>query len=332
MDQTRGLRLIVVMPVFRDWEAAALLCQRLDQQFRRVPTVQATVLLVDDGSSNGREGWVPFEPCSIGRIEALRLRRNLGHQRAIALGLCHVHDTCDCDAVLVMDSDGEDRPEDAVKLVLRLLDEPDAIVFAERRKRLEGLIFRTGYVLYRWVHRGLTGVSVRVGNFSILPFAALARLVTMSELWNHYSGAVYKSKLQHQRVPMDRGRRLAGRSHMDVVSLVMHGVAGIATFHDVVATRILLASVGGVASVALALAFVVAIQIGTGGGIVGWPTLTVGVLLLLLVQLGSVAFSLVLSLIAGRLTMPFVPIRDYKVFIHGLEELSITVAREDGTW
>ena len=41
------------------------------------------------------------------------------------------------------------------------------------------------YGLYRILHRVLTGMSVRVGNFSAVPFGALTTLVGVSDLWTH---------------------------------------------------------------------------------------------------------------------------------------------------
>jgi polyisoprenyl-phosphate glycosyltransferase len=315
-------RLIVLMPVFEDWQVARLVCERLDKELARLPGVESTVLLVDDGSPSGLLGWSPFTPATLRRLEALRLRRNLGHQRAIATGLCHIHDHRTCDAVVVMDADGEDRPEDAVRLVEHLLSSPEQIVFAQRRRRTEGPVFRLGYLWYRVLHRCLTGVSVQVGNFSVVPCAALSRLVTMAELWNHYAGAVFRSKLPHTQVPLDRGPRLGGRSQMGgLVPLVMHGIGGIATFHDVVATRILLASVGTMVLLAIALGAVLAIRFGTDRAVPGWATYTVGLLLVLSVQLGSTAFGLVLSLISNRLAATVVPARDYGVFVAGTDTL-----------
>lgn len=315
-------RLVVLMPVFQDWQVARLVCERLDQELARLPDVESTVVLVDDGSPSGLHGWSPFTPATLRRLEALRLRRNVGHQRAIAMGLCHIHDNKTCDAVVVMDADGEDRPEDAVRLVEHLRSSPGRIVFAQRRRRMEGPVFRLGYLSYRLLHRCLTGVSVQVGNFSIVPFAGLSRLVSMAELWNHYAGAVFRSRLPHTRVPMDRGARLGGRSQMGgLVPLVMHGIGGIATFHDVVATRILLGSVGAMVILALALGSVLAVRFGTDRAVPGWATYTVGLLLVLSVQLGSTAFGLVLSLISNRLAATVVPARDYRVFVAGTETL-----------
>ena len=315
------LRLVIMMPVFRDWDVAGLLCQQLDQELRQLDHVDVRILLVDDGSPEPLLGWRDLEPTHIRRMDMLLLKRNMGHQRAIAMGLCEIRNHMECDAVLVMDADGEDRPQDVVRLVNHFLEKPDSIVFAGRQRRYESTVFRTGYRGYRLLHRLLTGVSVREGNFSIMPRAALERLVTMSELWNHYAGAIYKSKLRHVRLSTDRGHRLGGKSHMDLVALVVHGLAGISTFYDVVATRILIASVSCGLLLAMVLGAVFGIRLYTNLAIPGWATYTSGLLLVLMIQVASISFSLVFSLITTRLNMTFVPARDYLFFVERLENL-----------
>jgi hypothetical protein len=314
-------RLVIMMPVFKDWEVARLLCQQIDQQLAQLDDVDVSILLVDDGSPEPLNGWSPFEPAHISRIDVLLLKRNMSHQRAIAMGLCLIKNEIECDSILVMDADGEDRPQDVIRLVNCFREKPECIVFAGRQRRYESIVFRTGYRGYRLLHWILTGVSVREGNFSIMSHSALDRLVTMSELWNHYAGAVHKSKLPHVRLSTDRGRRLGGKSHMDLVALVVHGLAGISTFYDVVATRILIASVSSVLLLALVLAAVFGIRLETNLAIPGWATYTSGLLLVLMIQIASISFSLVFSLITTRLNMTFVPARDYGVFVQKVETL-----------
>ena len=309
------------MPVFRDWDVARILCQQIDQEIAQLHDVDVGILLVDDGSPVPMHGWSPFEPQHISRVDVLLLQRNLGHQRAIAMGLCMVKNEIQCDAVLVMDADGEDRPQDVVRLLNCFRENPECMVFAGRQRRYESLVFRTGYKSYRLLHRVLTGMSVREGNFSIMPRSALDRLVTMSELWNHYAGAVFKSKLKHIRLSTDRGRRLGGKSHMDIVSLVVHGLAGISTFYETVATRILLASVSCVLLLCSVLGVVFGIKFYTNLAIPGWATFTSGLLLVLLIQIASTSFSLVFLLINTRLNMTFVPARDYRIFAESVETI-----------
>lgn len=322
MSSTQPFRIVILMPVYRDWQSASLLCRALDGQCAQLADIAVQALLVEDGSPDGTAGWEPFAPQHLRSLDVLHLSRNLGHQRAIAVGLCHVREHVPCDAVLIMDADGENRAEDAVRLIRQALAGSPRILFAERRKRLEGLVFQVGYGLYRFLHKVLTGIPVRVGNFSVVPASALRRLTCMPELWNHYTGAVFKSRLVFDTVPIDRGQRYAGHSHMNLVALVNHGLAGIASFHDAVATRILLANVAGVVLLAGGLIAVGFTRLFTAVAIPGWATYGAGLLLILLVQLVGLSFSLVFTLITNRLNIQFLPARDYQFFVDRVESLT----------
>jgi hypothetical protein len=79
-----------------------------------------------------------------------------------------------------MDADGEDTPDGALQLIRSFSDQGRAqAIFAERSRRVESILFRTFYRIYKALHRVLTGISVRVGNFSILPRAHLSTIVTV---------------------------------------------------------------------------------------------------------------------------------------------------------
>lgn len=96
-------------------------------------------------------------------VDVLQLRRNLGHQRAIAVGLVFVYQNLPCTAVVVMDADGEDWPTDIVALAGELDQGGQrAIVFAGRAKRLERFSFRALYRVCRVIHLLLTGDQVRL--------------------------------------------------------------------------------------------------------------------------------------------------------------------------
>lgn len=316
-------RIVILIPVYRDWESASLLCRALDQQCAQLAEASARILVIDDGSPDGTTGWEPFTPRHLAAIEVLYLRRNLGHQRAIAVGLCYVHDHMPCDSILIMDGDGEDRPEDAIPLLCKAAEHPKQILFAERRKRLEGPVFQGGYAVYRYLHKALTGIPVRVGNFSVLPFPALRRLTVMPELWNHYTGAVFRSQLPFDTTPIDRGSRYRGHSHMNLVSLVSHGLSGIASFHDAAATRILLANVAGVVLLLAGLLAVVTLRLFTDFPLPAWAPSAAGFLAILLLQLVALSFVLVFILVTNRVHFLFLPARDYAIFVDRVESLTL---------
>ena len=127
-----------LMPLRDDWTSAAELIRRLDNAIS-CDAWTMEILLVDDASVE-RYDHKDFQRSfsSVRGIRRLRLRRNLGHQRAIAIGLVYVHQTTSCDAVIVMDADGEDTPEGVAQLLRAYSDtHGEKVIFAERSRRSE---------------------------------------------------------------------------------------------------------------------------------------------------------------------------------------------------
>jgi len=314
-EPTPPPNVVVLMPVRDDWASASELIRRLDRAISNVCSVE--ILLVDDGSlEECKSDDFRSRFSAVRAIRALRLRRNLGHQRAIAIGLAHLQQNARCDAVLVMDSDGEDTPDGVVKLLSAFMESHCAIaIFAERSRRSESLVFRCFYQLYRALHQGLTGISVRVGNFSILPRSYLNTLVAMSELWNHYAASVFRSRLPYTMIPIPRGTRIAGTPKMNFPALVSHGLSAISIFGDIVGVRLLIASLAGTLFAALGIVIVVMVRLFTDRAIPGWATYATGTLAIIMIQFITIAASFTFFMLSSRTNLGFVPLRDYALFV-----------------
>jgi glycosyltransferase involved in cell wall biosynthesis len=306
----------VLIPTFNDWDSLVLLLPELDEALAS-RSLEADILVVDDGSTAEPTGELARRPFSaLRRIDVLRLRRNLGHQRAIAVGLAYIEDCLQSRTVVVMDGDGEDDPSD----VPRLLDQlertgQDQIVFAERTRRSESRTFRFFYALYKLAHLLLTGQKVRVGNFSAIPHRRLTSLVVVAEVWNHYAAGVIRSRQPYCSIPTHRSQRLCGRSTMNFVSLVTHGLSAISVYSDVVGVRLLVLSM---ILAALAMGGIVAsviVRLMTAWAIPGWASSTVGLLLVLLGQAVMAAFVFSFMILGARHGSTFLPRRDYSFFV-----------------
>jgi glycosyltransferase involved in cell wall biosynthesis len=309
-------RAVVLMPVRDDWQSAVELIRRIDQSIDPAQW-DLEILLVDDGSIQTYEPAAFVSAFSAVRsIRILRLRRNLGHQRAIAIGLVHIHQTNDRNGVVVMDADGEDTPE-GLALLLDTFTKTGGIeaVFAERVRRSESLSFQFFYQVYRFVHRGLTGITVRVGNFSILPPRHLETLVVLPELWNHYAAAVFRSRLPIGMIPIPRGHRIAGKSKMNFVALVMHGLSAVSVFGDTVGVRLLIGSLLGSLLAGLGIIAVVFIRFFTDLAIPGWATYAIGVLAVVMIQMLTIAASFTFFTLSSRANPGFLPLRDCSIFV-----------------
>lgn len=311
------MQLVIVMPVYEDWEAALKLCLNIDEVLRKKSELRTKLLLIDDGSTLNTcpsEYATPLE--AITDVSVLTLRRNLGHQRAIAIALAYLQQNCSGDALVVMDADGEDRPED----ILRMLDvmkgnDPSIAVFAERGKRLETPMFRFFYRLYSIIHLILTGRSIRFGNFSVIPWAYLDSLIAYPELWNHYASTFLKSRLRYTNLLCNRGKRIAGRSQMNFISLVVHGLSALFANQEVVGTRLLIATVALTMILLMTIGAVVGVKLLTNLAIPGWATFTLGLLSIMVGQAVITLFIVVFSVIMNRSQLGFLPARDYQYFV-----------------
>ncbi len=310
----------IVTPVLDDWASFSSLMAEISDLFTGSDFV-FRIHAVDDGSSAPFDvGTValPGDSCIVS-IEMIRLAANLGHQRAIAVGLSAIADSAELDAVLVMDSDGQDRPADIAPLLAASSRDPRQVVLAGRAKRSESRIFRFWYGLYRLLFFTLTGQPISFGNYCVMPMAAVRRLVHMPELWNNLAASIMRSRLSYRTVPTTRGRRSAGRSKMNLVSLIVHGLSALSVQIDRIFVRLLLAAVfvGGAAG--FGILAVTAIRFATDLAIPGWATTAVGDLLIILLQTLVIVVAASLTVLAGRSHRPFVPIVDCLPFVEHRE-------------
>ena len=302
-----------------DWSALARLLGALDKELNACDK-RACVLVVDDCSEQrATESDVDFGPFkNFRKVSVIELKRNLGHQRAIALGITYIEANLNSSIVVVMDGDGEDLPEEAVRLVERCHELGNSkIIFARRTRRSEGFLFRAFYVVYKFLYRVLTGRSYRVGNFSAIPAKFLGRLSVISEGWNHYASSVLKARVPFEEIKTKRGGRLDGRSKMNFTSLVIHGLSAISVHSEVVGVRMLAATLTLTLVSLLLVAVVVAIRLLTDLAIPGWATYVTAFLVVILLQSVTLSFFFSFIVLGGRENATFLPERDYHYFIAG---------------
>jgi len=308
--------LLIVMPVFNDWASAEQLTTQLGVVLEETD-LRAHLLLVDDGSVLPPPGdfGTRVSP-GVADVSIVRLRRNLGHQRAIAIGLGVAYEDFPPIPVVIMDADGEDRPEDVPRLYRTLASTPAVdVVFAGRLRRSENITFTLFYHLYRVLHKLMTGVSVRFGNFSVLRHSALARLMVSPDLWNHYAAAVVKGRVPYAVLFAPRGRRLAGQSTMNFVSLFTHGLSAISVFSEEMGARVLIGTASAFCVVALVAIAGLAVHRVSGFAVPAWTPYALLLVVVVLLQLASIAGGFLMHILFVRNAFTFIPMRDYRQFI-----------------
>lgn len=307
-------KIAIVTPVLDDWESL----DRLMEEIGSLPELQGgqiTIVAVDDGSSAYQGPARERVSGAIRQISVLHLKANQSHQRAIALGLAYVYRELKTDVVIVMDSDGEDRPTELPNLLNASTHAPTSIIVAQRRKRTEGAGFQAGYFVYKALFRTLTGKEINFGNFSLIPAAKLSNVLFNTNIWNNYAATILRSRVSLEFVATDRGTRYFGSSKMSFTSLIVHGMSAISVFSDLVISRMIIGLGLGFVLFVLTVAGIVAIKMIVdyfnvpGYFVPGYATNLILSLTNILVSSMLVGLMVILTLLAARTQTSALPTR-----------------------
>jgi hypothetical protein len=314
-------KIICLTPVYNDWDSFLILVRTIEKTYcieQKKYLIQ--IVAINDGSIDEIDNFK-----SEIEIEIITLKVNIGHQRAIAVGLQYINDVkSNFDYVVVLDSDGEDKPEDIVHLISKCETINDKkIVFAQRKKRQESTFFKIGYFFYKYIFYCLTGQKINFGNFSCIPQKLLKRVVVQDNLWNHYSGSIIQSRTPFDKVLLNRGKRYAGQSKMNFTSLVLHGLSSISVYFDSLSVRILKLSLFGVLICFLSVILVLYIKCFTYSSIPGWASNLILIIFSIILQLSSVTLIVLLMQLSSRKNVKSPSERIYKEFIESIENLKI---------
>lgn len=310
-------KIIILTPFLNEEESLNKLLEELGVALQPLSDASFTLLVVDDGSS----GKYAIKAPSLFSVKVLHLQRNIGHQKAIAIGLAYIKENMECDKVMVMDADGEDRPEDALALLKASTDDPGKIIFAKRRSRQEGSRFKFFYRIYKMAFRLLTGKKIAFGNFLVMPKPLLDKVVYYSEIWNHIAGGILKTGLPYTPVITHRGKRYAGRSKMNFHSLMIHGFGAIAVFIDTIASRLLIFSLTLIGVSLLAILALVGVKTFTDLAIPGWTSTVISAMLIILLQSFLLSLFTIFLYLSSQSQRKFIPAHHYKDYTGPLETI-----------
>jgi hypothetical protein len=194
-----------------------------------------------------------------------------------------------------------------VRLIEAAMANRNAVVVAQRAHRSEGILFRMFYALYVRAFWLLTGRRINFGNFSLVPFEHLARLVHSPDIWNNFPATLIRANLPLKYLPTARGTRYAGHSSMNLVNLVVHGLGAISVFSDVVFVRILLASMFLLVVSMIGLFVVTCLWLFTTLAIPGWATNVFGFLILMSLQAAMLPVMVAFLLLNNRASLRALP-------------------------
>ena len=228
-------KFVILIPIYNDWKSVFKLLENIDLQIAEWEA-EVFVLIVNDASTEERlTTKLSFK--NIKSIRVVNMKQNRGHARCYAAGLKYLTEKEDFDYVILMDGDGEDRPEELTLLFKKSKENPLKTVTANRIKRSEGPFFKLLYECHKILTYVFTGKLVKFGTYSCLPKKEATRLVQEACSWSSFSGSVTKIISDRVSVPSTRGKRYFGPSQMNFFKLLVHSFSIIAVFKGSVIVR-----------------------------------------------------------------------------------------------
>ena len=225
----------ILIPVFNDWESLLSLLNNIHTlKINNIAHIK--VLIVDDCSTEILNKKIEFD--SFKNIEIIKNSKNIGHGKSIAHGINYISKKNDFDYLIVMDGDGEDRPEEVKELILKSIDLPSLTITANRIKRSESAFFKLSYHLHKILTLVLTGYSIKFGNFMCIPRQDLNLIVSNKNLSVSFSGTIAKFIKNKTFIPSIRGIRYYGPTKMSFVKLIRHSLLIMSTFRKEAALRL----------------------------------------------------------------------------------------------
>jgi hypothetical protein len=231
------MRIAIGTEVCNEWEAVGPLLEELNLALGLVEELEASLWLVDNGSTRRPSSWNALEAGTL-ETHVLELNGRHGRYRAIsaALGFLACELDAGFDAYVILRSTGEHRPAAIPSLLKAAARNPGCVIVAGRKKA-------PGY-----------------GDFLLLPAGAAEALCHSPHAGVHLPAAIEKMELARVPIAVPRGDRYYPRSsRRRLAEKIAQRLSMAAVFRDQISQRILAAL--GVLLVAAALSTAVALAL-----------------------------------------------------------------------
>jgi dolichol-phosphate mannosyltransferase len=277
-----SLTLSVVTPMYNEREAVDHFVARLRPVLDGLG-VPYEVVAVDDGSTDATVARLLQLRADWPRLRIVSLRRNAGHQTALAAGLRSARGAY----VVSIDADLQDPPETIGEMLAAARERGVDVVYGVRADRGSDTIFkrRTAGVYY-WTMRRLAGpwVGHQAGDFRLMSRTVVDVLNGLPEQRPVYRLVVPSLGFSSAEVTYVRADRVAGETKYPLSKMIKLTLDSMTSFS---ATPLRIATWLGLFSFLLCLVLIAGGLAAWGFGAVvpGWTSLYVAVLLLGGVQL-----------------------------------------------
>ncbi len=310
--------LTVVCPVMNEERTVPLFYARLVNALRDLETrVSIEILFVNNRSSDGTLNQLKHLAETDERVRYISLSRNYGYQAAITCGMRYASG----DAIVNIDVDCEDPPEMIPQFVERWLSGCD-VVYGLRDKREEFFLMHIGRKIFYRVMRRVADheIVLDMAEFFLADKRVRDVVLSTRSTFPFVRGQVGFVGFKREGIPYKRQRRIAGKTHYNLLGAARFGIAGVLSSSTLPLRLLAYAGIlFFLVNVALALAIIAGgtyipmsgperLVLGLVTFQIGWILLAFGILGIYLARVYKDTIGLPLYVVDEKLSSP--PLKD----------------------
>ena len=217
-------KIVILTPVYNDWKNLGKLLKKINKVFEISINNTFDLVIVND-CSNENYNHKKYKLKMINKIILINLEKNVGSQRAIAIGLKYLKKSYKNNfKTIIIDSDGQDNPK-IISKILRLNEKnPKCSIAINRGQRREPIWFKLFYEAYCILVKLFCFKKIRFGNYSLVDISDLKKITEKKELWSAFPPTLSKNSNRLLHLSADREKRYGGDSKMNFYGLVYHAL------------------------------------------------------------------------------------------------------------
>lgn len=228
MRQTDSPVITLIIPVFNEADVIALNLQHILTAAQPPDAPYSlTLLIVDDGSTDGTAQVLEQFCAQNPRARFLRFTRNFGKEAAIQAGVDHAEG----DAVVVMDSDLQHPPQLVPEMVALWQGGACVVEARKTRRGKEAWYNKLFAALFYRSFRGLAGLDLRgQSDFKLLDRVVVAQYRQLREGQRFFRGLVQWMDYPTATIPFEVPPRAGGVSGWSLFKLFRYALSNITAF------------------------------------------------------------------------------------------------------
>ena len=213
---------IIIIPIYNDWKSLNKLLFQLNENFRNSKNFETEILIINDHSSE-QINIKNNNLSSIKKISIINLNKNLGSQKAIAVGLFYLKDRVKNSFVTIMDGDGEDDPFQVNNMLEEAKKNQDFIITSNRKKRQESLAIQILYKIHLIITFIFSHKWISFGNFTTFSSKNISKILSNNNSWYAHSSSVLNN-CKIKRLYAKREKRYFDKSKVNLLALMEHAL------------------------------------------------------------------------------------------------------------